>query len=138
MSKLIQVLILLCVIFSSCTSNNADAIAKRLQSSQTIAVPGIGEINAISAEGDNLILTTDASARHLNYDIIKKEDSKHMIGDNAIVAIFSLGVGDAVLDSNINLVFRFQWNDGKHIDVIFSHSELMARAESIRKKTQGY
>lgn len=138
MNKLIQVLILLCIIFSSCTSNNADTIAQRLQNSQAISVPGIGEISAISAEGNDLILTTDASARYLNYDIIKKNDSKHMIGDNAIVAIFSLGVGDDVLNSNINLVFRFQWNDGKHIDVIFSHSELMSHAESIRKKTHDY
>lgn len=140
--KLIRVLakivVLSCIVLTACTEKNATSIAERLQNGQVIQIPGIGEINTISSEENDLILETNASARYLNYDVIKKEDSKAMIGDNAVVAIFKLGVGDDVMDANVGLVFRFRWDDGRHVDVKFSPSELKARAHALSAKRGHY
>ena len=137
MKKFFFVLALFLTIFCSCQNKDANTIANKLHDAQTLHIVGVGEINTISAEDNDLIFSTDASARHLNYDIINKEDSKYMIGDNAITTLFKLGIADEVIGSDINLVFRFQWNDGKKIDVRFSPSEIQSRAKSISQRFNG-
>lgn len=132
--KKIFLFIVLIITFSAC-KNSATRITEKLQNSQSIAVPGFGEVTSYSAEGNDIILETDASARYLNYDIINNDTyGKQRIGDNVATAIFSLGIGDDVLDSNTGIIFRFQWSDGRRVDIRFSPSEIQARAESIRKR----
>lgn len=132
--KKIFLFIVLIISFSAC-KNSATRIAEKLQNSPSIAVPGFGEVTSYSAEGNDIILETDASARYLNYDVVNNNiDSKQLIGDNVVTALFSLGIGDDVLDSNTGVIFRFQWSDGRRVDLRFSPSEIQARAESVRKR----
>lgn len=132
--KKIFLFIVLIISFSAC-KNSAARIAEKLKNSPSIAVPGFGKVTSYSSEGSDIILETDASARYLNYDVTNNDTSgKQLIGDNVVTAIFSLGIGDDVLDSNTGVIFRFQWSDGRCVDIRFSPSEIQARAESIRKR----
>lgn len=137
--KKILILFALCMcVFTSCESK-MDRVAKKLQNCPTMKLPGFGEINSCYVEGTDVVFETDASARFLSYDVIKREENKHMIGDNAVSAVFQYGIGDDVLNpgSDIGVVFRFQWRDGQRIDVRFSPSEIQARSQSIANRFSG-
>lgn len=109
---------------SSTTQSLSDEIKNQLP----IAVTGIGELNSVYAEGNDLVFATDASARYLDYDVIKRNDNKNMIGDNILIMISQLGIIDDLHTTKANIVYRFEWNDGKKVDVKFSNSEIFARA----------
>lgn len=126
---------LLCLFYVSCESKTQQ-LASKLSNSPKTTIVGIGEITSFYADGEDLVFSTDASKRHLNYDIIRNDDSKYMIGDNGIVALSHLGILEDVIYNNISVVYRFEWDDGKKIDVRFSPSEIKARSEKIAARFQ--
>ena len=135
--KKLLLLFALCVFALTACESKMDKIANKLQNSPTMRVPGFGEINSCYVEGEDIVFETDASARFLSYDVIKSDDNnKYMIGDNAVTTIFHYGIGDDVLNpgSNIGIIFRFKWADGKCVDVRFASSEIQAQAQSLADK----
>ncbi len=120
--------LLLTIMMQSC-STTTQSLADGIKNQLPIAVPGIGELNSVYAEGNDLVFVTDASARYLNYDIVSREDNKNMIGDNVLIMVSKLGIIDDLYSTKSNIVYRFEWNDGRKIDAKFSNSEILSRAE---------
>lgn len=117
--------------FLSCTKTDAFSVAEELQNKESIHVAGVGKIYSCFATENCLIFVTDASDRGLNYDITADNNPKERIGANAVVSLCELEIADKVLDSDINVMYRFEWNDGRVIDAFFSNSELKALKKSL-------
>lgn len=131
MKFLIILVSFMCMVLSSCTKTTATSIAEELQNNESIHVAGVGKIYSCFATENCLIFVTDASDRGLNYDITADNNPKENIGANAMVSLCELGIADKVLDSDINVTYRFEWNDGRVIDAFFSNSELKALKKSL-------
>ncbi|MBD5350606.1 MAG: hypothetical protein HDR89_06975 [Bacteroides sp.] len=126
MKHLAKIFVLILIATLSACTNTTSQIAEKAQKSLPYGVPGIGQLSKAYAEESNLILTTDASDRHLNYDIILQniEASKKSLGQQVNATLYALGIMEDVYNSRSNVIFRFEWNDGRKVDVEITHNEI--------------
>lgn len=108
---------------SSC-AKSTQSLANKIQSELPLHIVGMGEINSVYAEDNNLVFATDASTRGLNYDIIRKDDYETPILQNAGRLINQLGILEDLYDTEADVIFRFQWDEGAKLDAKLQNSEI--------------
>lgn len=120
--------LVLMLLVAACSDNGSEKLAKACEEMNTICpvnVPMVGTVNSFTVEDSMLVIVCDVTNKDLSYDILKADENN--VRNQIKPAIANMTRGkffDLLREANAGICYRYQWQDGKSLDIPFTFEEL--------------
>lgn len=115
------------IIVSACSGNGSkklDMAAEKMNSICPVEVPMVGTVNSVVVDDNNIVIVCDVTNVNLTYDIKTNEDSVREQVKPAVINMTHGKLFDVLREANAGMVYRYQWPDGKKVDIGYTYAEL--------------
>lgn len=116
------------IIATACSGNGSkklDMAVEKMNSICPVEVPMVGTVNAFVVDDNNIVIVCDVTNENITYDDIKaNEDSVREQVKPAVINMTHGKLFDVLRETNAGIVYRYQWPDGKKVDIGYTYAEL--------------
>lgn len=116
------------IIATACSGNGSkklDMAVEKMNSICPVGVPMVGTVNAFVVDDNNIVIVCDVTNENITYDDIKaNEDSVREQVKPAVINMTHGKLFDVLREANAGIVYRYQWPDGKKVDIGYTYAEL--------------